>query len=437
MIKKRIYAHVDFNCFYAAVNMLRNPRWRDVPMVVCGSTEERNGIILAANYPAKARGIKTAMSNPEARALCPDLVQTRAYYDDYVQFSGFGRELLYKYTDRIESFGLDESWIDLTGCVSSFDQGITLVHEIRERIKKELSLTVSIGLADNKIFAKLGSDMKKPDACTIIPAENFREIVWPLPVSDLLYVGPATTKKLVNIGINTIGQLANAHEPIIKSLLGKVGYVLMEWANGGDRSLVTPHVYVGGPPKSVSRSRTCHRDLVNDQDIKLMLYQLSEDVCLNLAKEGLKAATVEISCIGTGLSYFHKRQAKLKEPTFISAELALAGFELFRKHHGGWASNLRKIGIGGSNLVSMYTPKQLSLWEHPSKHVKTERVQNAVHGIRARFGTNALQRGIMHLDKRLAGIEEDNRHPHTIHPFGVFHGGVSVDWGRYKRSAGQ
>jgi DNA polymerase-4 len=229
---ERVIAHSDLNCFYASVEMLRNPRLRDIPMAVCGSTEERHGIVLAANYPAKRMGVKTAMANWQARQCCPSLYTVKPRMTDYIQFSGFVREIYSDYSDRIEAFGLDENWIDLTGCVTDFQQGEKVIHEIRERIKRELGMTVSIGLSDNKIFAKLGSDMKKPDACTVIPRSGYKELVWPLPVSDLLYVGPATKKKFHNYGIYTIGDLANANPDMLKRLLGKVGHVLYAYANG-------------------------------------------------------------------------------------------------------------------------------------------------------------------------------------------------------------
>ena len=176
-MEQRIIAHSDCNCFYASVEMLRNPRLRDLPMAVCGSTEERHGIVLAANYPAKRMGVKTAMANWQARKQCPGLYTVRPRLTDYVQFSGFIREIYADYSDKVEAFGLDENWIDLSCCVANFTQGEKLVHEIRERVKRELGLTVSIGLAANKIFAKLGSDMKKPDACTIITPESFEQKV--------------------------------------------------------------------------------------------------------------------------------------------------------------------------------------------------------------------------------------------------------------------
>jgi len=413
----RIIAHSDLNCFYASVEMLRNPRLRDIPMAVCGSTEERHGIVLAANYPAKRMGVKTAMANWQARQCCPNLYQVKPHMTDYIQFSSFVREIYSNYSDRIEAFGLDENWIDLTGCVKDFKQGEKAIHEIRERIKRELGLSVSIGLADNKIFAKLGSDMKKPDACTIIPRSNFKELVWPLPVSDLLYVGTATTKKFVRCGINTIGDLANADPDMLKRMLGKVGYVLHAYANGEDNSKVT-NMEFEFPVKSIGNSTTSPRDLVSDQDVKIMLYALSESVGMRLMEQGFYASTVEFSYVGTNLSFSHTRQSKLSRPTCLSGEIAEAAFALFKKHYGHWPAPLRKIGVRGSNLVSAGTPRQLTIFEDTKKDEQFEELEKTINGLRARFGNKIIQRAVMYMDTELSKV--DAKKNHTIYPAGFF-----------------
>ena len=251
---ERVIAHSDLNCYYASVEMLRNPRLRDVPFAVCGSTRERHGIVLTANYPAKKRGVKTGMANWQAREACPGLYAVPPRYNDYIQFSGFVQEIYSQYTDRVERFGIDESYMDLTGCVSSFAQGEKVINEIRQRVKREFGLTVSIGLANNKVFAKLASDMRKPDACTIVPRDKFKELVWPLPVADLLYVGRATEAKLHSQCINTIGELAQTDPNRLKRWFGKVGLVLYTFANGQDRSVVAPTDYES-PVKSVGNSQ--------------------------------------------------------------------------------------------------------------------------------------------------------------------------------------
>jgi len=376
-------------------------------MAVCGNIEERHGIVLAANYPAKKMGVKTAMANWEAQQCCPNLYSVKSHMPDYIQFSGFVREIYSDYSDRIEALGLDESWIDLTGCAKDFQQGETVVHEIRERVKRELGLSVSIGLADNKIFSKLASDMKKPDACTIIPRSNFKELVWPLPVNELLYVGPATTKKLLSYGINTIGDLAKSSPEFLKQMLGKVGSMLYTYANGEDKSKVS-NIEFELPIKSIGKSATSPRDLVCDQDVKIMLYSLSESVGARLMEQNFYASTIEFSYVGTDLSFTHTRRTKLSRPTCLSGEIASAAFGLFKKHYGHWPAPLRKIGIRGSNLVTPGSPQQMTLFDNATKDQRNEDLERMLNNLRTRFGNKIVQRGIMHLDKDLSGVDAKN-----------------------------
>ena len=425
---ERIIAHSDLNCYYASVEMLRNPRLRDVPFAVCGSTQERRGIVLTANYPAKRLGVKTGMASWEARQACPGLYTVPPRYNDYMQFSGFVRELYSKYTDRVEPFGLDESWLDLTGCVSSFAQGEKAVHEIRERIKHEFGLTVSIGLSDSKVFAKLGSDMRKPDACTIIPRDRFKEIVWPLPVGDLLYVGRKTEAKLRSQYIKTIGDLANTDTRRLERWFGKIGLVLHAFANDEDRSMVAPTGFES-PIKSVGNSQTCPRDLVTDMDVKIMLYALAESVGGRLMEMGMCASTIEFSFLDSDLKNYGSRQCKLAVPTNISGEIVDAAFKLFKRCYGHWPKPLRKVGVRGCNLVGMDVPRQLTIFEDASKAAEKEELERVINALRNRYGNKIIQRAIMYTDRELSGV--DAKKDHIIHPVGVFHGGVSVTWGGY------
>ena len=415
--RERLIAHSDLNCFYAGVEMLRNPRLRDVPMAVCGSADDRHGIVLAANYPAKKFGVKTAMANWQARQLCPGLYSVRPRMSDYIQFSGFVREIYSGYTDRIEAFGLDENWLDLTGCAADFKQAEKAVHEIRCRVKRELGLSVSIGLSYNKIFAKLGSDMKKPDACTMIPRTEYKNLVWPLPVSDLLYVGPQTTKKLARRGIFTIGDLARYEPDSLEAMLGKVGHVLYAYANGQDASPVCDNEF-SHPVKSIGNSTTCPRDLETDQDIKIVLYALSESVGARLMEQGFYAGTVEFSYVGTNLSFHQVRQVKLPRPTNISGEIAKAAFGLFKTHYGHWPSPLRKIGVRGSCLVSEALPRQMTILEDGKSDLQKEELERTINFLRARFGNKIVQRGIMYMDRELSKV--DAKKNHTVHPAGFF-----------------
>ena len=430
-MKNKIIAHSDLNCYYASVEMLRNPRLREVPMAVCGSREERHGIVLAANYPAKRKGVKTGMANWEAHRLCPGMYSVPPNFDSYLQFSRFTRELYSFYTDRIEPFGLDECWLDFTGCVPEFSDGERLIYEIKDRIKRELGLTVSIGLSDNKIFAKLGSDMRKPDACMVIPRESYKEIVWPVPVGELLYVGRATESKLKSRFIYTIGDLANADPDNMRRWFGKVGLVLHAFANGEDQSMVAPTDYES-PIKSVGNSFTCPRDLCNDADARIMIYALSESVGARLMEYGYYATTVELSFVNKDLTACWTRQRKLPVPTNISGEIAFYAISLFRKVYGHWPAPLRKIGVRGVGLVSDATPRQITVFENADKMIKRENLEYAINVLRSRYGNKCIQRAIMYTDGVLSGV--DPKKDHVIHPVGVFTGGMTVSWGGYTTS---
>ena len=301
--------HVDQNCFYASVEMQRHPELRDLPLAVCGSQEERHGIVLTANYIAKPFGIKTGMAIWQARQRCPNLVILPPDMDEYIRFSRMAREIYEDYTDQIEPFGLDESWLDVTGSVGLFGDSMAIAREISDRIKFELGITASIGVANNKITAKLGSDYKKPDAITRIEADNYKELAYPLPVEDLLYVGPATSRKLRSIGISTIGRLAECPVDVLVRKLGKMGAVLHTFANGQDTSPVQRSDHIPNI-KSVGNSATTPRDLQSEEDVKLMLFLLAESVCARMRELASRCTVVEIYVRDTGLNSIC-RQRKL------------------------------------------------------------------------------------------------------------------------------
>ncbi len=235
---ERHILHCDFNAFYASVECQRRPELRNKPVAVCGCQEERHGIVLTANYLAKPRGVKTGMAIWQARQHCPDLVVLPPDMGEYICISRLAREIYEDYTDQIEPFGLDESWLDVTGSVGLYGSPMRIAKEISGRVKFELGITLSISVAGDKITAKLGSDYKKPDAITHIGRDNYKQIVYPLPVEDLLYVGPATSKKLRAIGVSTIGRLAECPEEVLARRLGKMGVILHRFANGRDISPV-------------------------------------------------------------------------------------------------------------------------------------------------------------------------------------------------------
>ncbi|MDR0818044.1 MAG: DNA polymerase IV, partial [Oscillospiraceae bacterium] len=294
-----------------------------------------------------------------------------------------------------------------------------------ERVKRELGLTVSIGLSNNKVFSKLASDMVKPDYCTIIRRDTFKQQIWPLPVEDLLYVGRATKAKLNSKGVRTIGDLAQTDPESLKYWFGKVGLVLHAFANGEDKSEVAPIDYET-PVKSVGNSQTCPRDLETDTDVKIMIYALSESVGARLMEQGFYAKTIEFSFITSDMKDYGSRQCKLEVPTNISGEIADAAYALF-KANWNWRKTFRKIGVRGCDLVGMDVPRQLSIFEDSEKTAAREELERTVNNLRYRYGNKVIQRAIMLTAPELSMI--DIKKDNTIHPVGVFAGGVSANWG--------
>ena len=347
----RSILHVDQNCFYASVEMQRHPELRNRPLAVCGSQEDRHGIVLTANYLAKPRGVKTGMAIWQARQKCPELVVLPPDMAEYIRFSRMAREIYADYTDQIEPFGLDEAWLDVTGSVGLYGTSMEIAQEISRRIKFELGITASIGVSDNKITAKLGSDYKKPDAITRIEKDNYKEFVYPLPVEDLLYVGPATKEKLRRGGITTIGALAEAPVEFLLHRLGKMGVVLHTFANGQDISPVQRTDFIS-TVKSVGNSATTPRDLINNDDVRLMLLLLSESVCARMRELVSRFSVVEVYVRDTELCSFI-RQRKLAAPSCSITELADVAYALFLANYR-WEKPVRSIGVRGSGLVEAY-----------------------------------------------------------------------------------
>ena len=397
--------------------MQRHPELRDKPLAVCGIPEERHGIVLTANYIAKPFGVKTGMAIWQARQRCPNLVILPPDMDEYIRFSRMAREIYEDYTDQIEPFGLDESWLDVTGSVGLFGDPMTIARDISGRIKFELGITASIGVSDNKITAKLGSDYKKPDAITRIEADNYKEMAYPLPVEDLLYVGPATSRKLRAIGISTIGRLAECPVDVLVRRLGKMGAVLHTFANGRDVSPVQRSDHIPNI-KSVGNSATTPRDLETEADVKLMLYLLAESVCARMRELVSRCTVVEIYVRDTQLNSII-RQRKLQAPSCSSQELAETGLDIFRRNYR-WDRPIRSIGLRGAGLVEAQGAVQLSLYAEDQKRDKWERIDAAVDHLRQRYGYMSVRRALMDSDPLLGHINVKDGH--TVHPVGYFGG---------------
>ena len=290
----RTILHSDCNCFYASVELLHHPELRGKPVAVGGDPEARHGIVLTADYTAKRYGVKTGMALWQAKQVCPDITFLPPRMDLYLRFSRMAQEIYADYTDKREPYGIDESWLDVTDSATLKGDGFHIAQEISSRMKKELGITVSVGVSFNKIFAKLGSDYKKPDAITTMYEDEFQRKAWCLPVSDLLYVGNATNKKLYSMGIRTIGDLAKSDETLLVRKLGKMGSILWAFANEYDESPVKLE-NTSAPVKSVGNSTTTPRDMETDEDVKIVLYILAESVAARLRENGFRCRTVEIS----------------------------------------------------------------------------------------------------------------------------------------------
>ena len=412
---ERIILHSDCNSFYASVECLHHPEIREKALAVGGDIEQRHGIILAKNQLAKQFHVSTGEAIWQAKQKCPELIVLPPDFPLYLRFSRLARDIYLDYSSRVEPFGLDEAWLDITSRENQKDKGEKTAQEIRKRIREELGITVSIGVSYNKIFAKLGSDYQKPDAVTLITKENYRQIAWPLPVSDLLYVGPATKRKLNGFGVHTIGELAQTPVEILRSKFGKIGDVLWCFSNGLDSSPVAD--FQNQPVvKSIGNSTTAPRDLERDEDVKMILYVLADSVARRLREQGLKGRTIHISVRDNSLFSF-TRQKSLLSYTNLTGEIAGEALSLFREHYR-WKRPVRSVGISVSDLAADTIYSQTSLFCDEVKREKMERLDNAVDRLKARFGTFAVQPAVLLKDRKLSGFDPKN--DHIIHPLGYF-----------------
>lgn len=411
----KIILHSDINSCFANIECLYNPSLRGKPVSVCGSIEQRHGIVLASTLEAKRCGVKTGEAVWQAKLKCPELITVPPHYDRYVKFSKLSREIYAEYTDMVEPFGLDEAFLDVTGHPLAKDGGRPIAEEIRQRIKAELGITVSVGAADNKIFAKLGSDIKKPDAVTVITPENYREKVWPLSVESLLYVGRKTRDKLSGLGITTIGHLAMCDISILTNLLGKTGELIWTFANGLDRTPVS-RIGQGNVIKNISNGTTPPRDMRTLEDGKIILCMLADTVSERLREHGFKAGTVYINARDVDLNTFSHQKA-LSRPTDISRHILSAGTVLLRECWS-FEKPLRSITIGVSDFSPADCPVQLTVFDDEEKLRKLEHLDRAVDSIRRRFGYFSISRAVTNLDKSLGHI--DARREHVSLPVGFF-----------------
>ena len=391
---ERVILHCDLNSFFASVELLDKPTLRDVPVAVCGDPKSRHGIILAKNEPAKKMGVKTAETLWQARKKCPALVLLPPHHRLYEEYSRRVNEIYDRFTDLVEPFGIDESWLDVTGSLHLFgSDGKALADRIRATIREETGLTVSVGVSFNKVFAKLGSDMKKPDATTVIPAEGWQSMVWPLPLGDMLFAGRTATETLRKYGVETVGQLAACDPALPEQLLGKMGLQLWQYANGMDKSPVKPR-HTAEPVKSVGNGTTFPQNLVRWEQLRAGLLPLCDSVATRLRQQGLYAGGVSLSIKDASFKTV-SRQIRLDAPTHLMRDIHRTAMQL--------AGQLWKppTPVRAMTVTALYVTedgdafRQLDLLGGAAQErsQRQEKLEGTMDAIRRKYGRGAIAFG--------------------------------------------
>ena len=389
----RVILHCDANSFFASVETVLNPAYRDVPIAVCGSEENRHGIVLAKNELAKKYGIQTAETVWSAKKKCPDLVIASPHHEAYSEYSKRLNAIYREYTDMVEPFGIDESWLDVTASRRLFGSGEEIAEKIRQRVREELGITVSIGVSFNKVFAKLGSDYKKPDAITVINRENYKEIVYPLPAGSLLFVGKRTEEALGKIGVRTVGELAAVPRELLIKRFGKYGDTLYKYAGGLDDSPVGE----GDEDeiKSVGNGFTFRHDLYTFEECRVGLNFLSDEVAARLREKGMKCACVALTVKDSALRVI-QRQRPVCPPTDTADVISEVAFEILRDE---WIEGkpVRMLTVTASALVQKeYSFEQIDMFGEADeqKREKSLKKEKSVDKIKQKYGFNSIVRGV-------------------------------------------
>ena len=410
----RVILHCDLNCFYASVEMLYNPKLRNIPMAVAGDPENRHGIILAKNVLAKNKGVKTGEAIFEAKNKCPNLVICKPDYESYTYFSKKVKNLYYEYSDKVESFGLDECWIDITDSIKYFGSIAKIVTSIMERVKIEIGLSLSVGISYNKIYAKLGSDLAKEDDYYVI--EKLEDIK-DLPAQNLLSVGKATSKRLADYNILTIGDIAKSDINHLRDILGKWGETLYYFANGYDLSDVKKYNEDFEEIKSIGNSTTCIRDLYNLEDIKIIVNILADSVASRLRDQGMYFKVVKLSLRDNKLHHF-SMQEKIKENSNLAKDIYDVAIELFMKNCD-FKKPYRSLGVSVSDLSFQKEYSQINLFNNNETYsLKELKSEKAIEDIRRRFGYYAISSCLLIQDRNLSHFNPKGEH--TIFPISYF-----------------
>lgn len=401
-MRDRVILYSDLNNFFASVETLLHPEYRGKPLIVCGDPKERRGVVFAKNEEAKKYGIRTAETVASALKKCPQVLRAETHFGEYKKYSRKVREIYGRFTDLVEACSIDECALDMTASVAVFGSGEEIAEKIRRAVKEELGLTVSVGVSFNKVFAKIASDMKKPDAVTVVSRENYKQKLWSLPVGAMLFVGKATEETLVRKGIRTIGDLAAADPEMLARLFGKRGRLLGAYARGEDDEPVRGEDERENL-KSVGNSMTLPADVTDRAEIKRLLYVLAESVAARLRDADVgKADTVHVVVRNERMEVITFQ--KKVPPTALCGEIAEAAFDLFCRHcPPGTRAHMLGITVSGFD----YHVEQLALGEETGgrNYEKKERAEKAVAKLREKYGYATVQRGLMLEDERLAALD--------------------------------
>ena len=407
----KVVLHADLNNFYASVACIEHPDLRELPIAVCGDPTMRHGIVLAKNMVAKRRGVITGQAIWQAKQSCPGLLTVAPDFETVLRYAGEVRRIFARYTNRVQPFGVDEAWLDISGPGVTIGDGFRVANHLRHAVREETGLTLSVGVGDNRIFAKLGSDLKKPDGVTVVCEQNRRAVLDPLPVDELLFIGRATGKKLHAVGIFTVGQLAAADPAALRGLFGKTGLMLSGFARGNDAASV---IAEDAQPKmkSIGNSITAAHDIVHLHDARITLYGLCESVASRMRKHCFVGRVVQVSIRNATLDWY-QRQRKLAFQTDCSFDLFETAYALLLEN---WQEGtpLRSLGVSVSQLAPANALMQLSFLPEDAARQKRQMLEHAIDDIRDRYGHFAIQRAIMLYDRTLGHINPEDEH--VVHP---------------------
>lgn len=385
MQKEKNILHIDMDNCFASIEAVLNPKLKGKQVAVCGSTAERHGIVLAKSQEAKMAGVKTGEVIWQAKQKAKNLIIVPPQYDKYIEFSQKARNIYLDFTNKVEAFGIDECWLDVTGAYNLFGDGVKIAKLIKERIKKELKITVSIGVSFNKIFAKMASDYNKPDGLTVVTRDNFKKMLWPLEINRMMGVGHATKKRLNKMGVYTIGELAKIDTWYLEKSLGVNGVYLQEYAKGLDKNPVENKEY-RTKVKSVSRGMTLKEDILNKNDIRNVFQELAFDVSKTLRENAQKAAGIQITVKDSEFSV-KQYQSKLDIPSQSSIYLAESSEKLFFERHK-FDKPIRSLTLSGIDLVDEHCCVQLNLFSDYDDYMKKEELDKVIYKIREKYGAS-------------------------------------------------